>query len=957
MTVNRHFSKKNPFALCLLAFTLFFTQLLLVPASSIAATNLAAGKSTTESGHADVYGSGNITDGSQDTYWESVNNAFPQWVRVDLGSANTVNQVVLKLPSAWGNRNQTLSIQGSTNDSTYTPLAASQTYTFAAGSNTVTINFTSTSVRYVKIHFTANTSWPAGQLSELEVYNTSTPTPTPTPTTTPTPAPTPTPTPSGTYEAESAALTGGAKTNTDHTGYTGSGFVDGYWTQGATTTFTVNAATAGNYHVALKFGNASGSAKTLSIYVNGAKVKQTTLANLANWDTWSTKVETLTLDTGNNTIAYKYDTTDSGNVNLDNLQVAFTGPTSTPTATPTPTAIPTPTPTPTPTSTPTATPTPGTNLALNKAIVAGSVTQTYVAANANDGNPNTYWEGAANAYPNWIRVDLGGTSIINRVVVKLPASWGSRTQTLSVLGSVDDATYTTIVSSATYAFNPGANAVTIDFSSSTTRYVKLNMTANSGATGAQVAELEVYGSAAQTPTPSPTPTAAPSPTPTNINLALGKPTIVSSTESANYAGSNAVDGNTTTRWSSAYTDPQYFIVDLGSAQTVASVVLKWETAYARQFQIQTSTDNVSWTTVYSNYNGSGGINPIDFDPTTARYVKMYGIQRATAYGYSLYEFEVYGYSTESSTSTAVKKQQILNYLNSISGNHTLVGIENKDASHPTSHTDQITAMTGKVSSFWGGDFGFGSGAVNNRSTLIAEAKRQFSQGALVSLMYHACAPTRDEYCSWDDIGGGNPAKLSDAQFVELTTPGTNLYNAWINRLNTLSVYLQDLKDSGVVVVFRPFHEMNQCVFWWSCHKGPNGSARLYQITHDYLANTKGLDNIIWNWNVQDFSNLGTEVDAYNPGSAYFDMATLDVYNTGYTQNNYNTMLRVSGGKLIAVGECQFMPTASLLAQQNKWLYVMLWPDFISQNQSTLPALYSASNVLTLEEMPGWSFNP
>lgn len=199
MALKQLFFRKNPVLLCFLAFALLLAQMTLVPGTSKAATNLAAGKATAESGHADVYASSNVTDGNANTYWESVNNAFPQWVRVDLGSVNSVDQVVLKLPASWGTRSQTLSVQGSTDDSAYTTLAASQAYTFNANSNTVTINFTAASVRYVKIAFTANNGWPAGQLSELEVYkNSSTPTPTPTPTATPTPTPTLTPTPTPT---------------------------------------------------------------------------------------------------------------------------------------------------------------------------------------------------------------------------------------------------------------------------------------------------------------------------------------------------------------------------------------------------------------------------------------------------------------------------------------------------------------------------------------------------------------------------------------------------------------------------------------------------------------------------------------------------------------------------------------------------------------------------------------
>jgi hypothetical protein len=141
-------------------------------------TNLAAGRPTTESGHSDVYPSGNVVDSNQSTYWEGVNNSYPQWVQVDLGSSVSINKVVLKIPSAWGARNETLSVQGSTDNSTFTDIVGSATYAFAsATANTVTITFTATSTRYVRIRVTANTAWTAAQLSEVEVYGGSAPPP------------------------------------------------------------------------------------------------------------------------------------------------------------------------------------------------------------------------------------------------------------------------------------------------------------------------------------------------------------------------------------------------------------------------------------------------------------------------------------------------------------------------------------------------------------------------------------------------------------------------------------------------------------------------------------------------------------------------------------------------------------------------------------------------------------
>ncbi len=114
-----------------------------------------------------------MTDGDQNTYWESANNAFPQWVQVDLGSAQSASRVVLQLPAGWGARNQTLSVLGSTNGSTWTTLkAGSATYAFnPAANNTVTITFTASTQRYFRLNITANTGWPAGQISEFQVWN------------------------------------------------------------------------------------------------------------------------------------------------------------------------------------------------------------------------------------------------------------------------------------------------------------------------------------------------------------------------------------------------------------------------------------------------------------------------------------------------------------------------------------------------------------------------------------------------------------------------------------------------------------------------------------------------------------------------------------------------------------------------------------------------------------------
>jgi CARDB/Right handed beta helix region len=133
-----------------------------------------------------------------------------------------------------------------------------------------------------------------------------------------------------TYQAENAALSGGAAVATDHAGYTGTGFVAGYIDANkgyAATTFSVGAAGAGPHTLVLRYANGTGAAKTLSLYVNGVRLRQISLGATANWDSWGTRTDSVTLNGGTNSIRYGFDATDSGNVNLDKLDLtASAGP-------------------------------------------------------------------------------------------------------------------------------------------------------------------------------------------------------------------------------------------------------------------------------------------------------------------------------------------------------------------------------------------------------------------------------------------------------------------------------------------------------------------------------------------------------------------------------------------------------------------------------------------------------
>jgi hypothetical protein len=145
----------------------------------------------------------------------------------------------------------------------------------------------------------------------------------------------------------------------------------------------------------------------------------------------------------------------------------------------------------------TGTATTATNLALNRPTAQSSNVQTYVSANATDGNANTYWESANNAFPQWLQVDLGSTLSVGRIVLKLPpaTSWATRTQTIAVSAGTDGTTFTTVLAAATYTFNPATgNAVTITFPAVNARYLRITISANTGWPAGQASEFEVYSS-------------------------------------------------------------------------------------------------------------------------------------------------------------------------------------------------------------------------------------------------------------------------------------------------------------------------------------------------------------------------------------------------------------------------------------------------------------------------------
>ncbi|WP_433059497.1 discoidin domain-containing protein [Dactylosporangium sp. CS-033363] len=477
---------------------------------STTGSNLAAGKTFTSSSVNQTYQAGNAGDSNQETYWESSNNAFPQWVQVDLGSAVPVSSVVLKIPSGWGARTETLAVQGSTTGSSFSDIVASNAYNFAPGAgNAVTIPFTQTTTRYIRINVTANTGWPAAQISEVEVYG-------------PTSGDTTAPSAPGNlaYTIPGSGLIKLTWTaSTDN-----SGSIAGYdvYANGALRTSVAgnvltytdsqpDSATVAYYVKARDAaGNQSGNSNTVTRTGTSPDTQAPTApGSLAYTQPASGQIKlTWTASTDNSGSIAGYDVyannslrgSVAGNVltytdsQPDSATVAYyvkardaAGNASAASNTVTRTG--------------TGNPPTGTNVALGKTMEASGSVFTFVPANANDNSVTTYWEGAA-GFPATLTVKLGANHDISKLTLKLDPSsaWGQRTQNVQVLGrEQSSSTYTNLVSAANYTWNPASgNSVDITVSARVAD-VRLQFNSNTGAPSGQLAEFQVFGTAAPNP--------------------------------------------------------------------------------------------------------------------------------------------------------------------------------------------------------------------------------------------------------------------------------------------------------------------------------------------------------------------------------------------------------------------------------------------------------------------------
>jgi mannan endo-1,4-beta-mannosidase len=289
-------------------------------------------------------------------------------------------------------------------------------------------------------------------------------------------------------------------------------------------------------------------------------------------------------------------------------------------------------------------------------------------------------------------------------------------------------------------------------------------------------------------------------------------------------------------------------------------------------------------------------------------------------------------------------RELLKYLYSISGNHTMTGQHNYAGQQEVS-TKQALKVSGKTPAVYGTDWGFSKlgdkDSAYVRQATVEELKKQYAKGSIITITWHAVRPTDDEPVTFRQSVQG---KLTNAQFNDIITPGTVLYNRWAAQVDVIAGFLKQLQDAHVPVLFRGYHELNGNWFWWGGRRGERGTKAIYHQLWDRLVNHHKLTNLIWVWNVDQPSLPDRQFVDYFPGQQYVDVLSLDDYSV-FQQRFYDELNALSDGKVMAIGETAVPPAPAIYEKQPKWTWYMIWaglaggrPRRATTTAATLPTI-------------------
>ncbi len=253
---------------------------------------------------------------------------------------------------------------------------------------------------------------------------------------------------------------------------------------------------------------------------------------------------------------------------------------------------------------------------------------------------------------------------------------------------------------------------------------------------------------------------------------------------------------------------------------------------------------------------------------------------------------------------------------------------------PDYEMDYIEAATGKLPAMRGLDF------MNaDFNGVVERSKAWWNQGGLVTICWHTGINGK----------GYNESKEDVPDFEKLLTEGTPEHEAMIANWDKAAEALVQLRDAGIPVLWRPFHEFDGTWFWWGKDGGEN-FIKLWQMMYDRYTNEFGLTNLIW---VLGYS--GEVRDGWYPGDDYCDIIGSDTYDNSTNIKAWEKLEKINtSGKPMTFHECGNVPSVEQFEQDGcLWSYFMIWhTDFIKNNdKENLKAVYNSEKIITLDELP------
>jgi mannan endo-1,4-beta-mannosidase len=307
---------------------------------------------------------------------------------------------------------------------------------------------------------------------------------------------------------------------------------------------------------------------------------------------------------------------------------------------------------------------------------------------------------------------------------------------------------------------------------------------------------------------------------------------------------------------------------------------------------------------------------------------------------------------------------LLDFFYSISGKYTLTGQHNYPATRDR-NTQFATEYSGETPAIWSTDMGFAEAGDTDsylaRPDIVKEAIRQHKKGAFITICWHAVPPTVDEPVTFQPRGPFPPDSLAsvqgqllDEQFKEVLTPGTRLYQRWEAQVDSVAVYLKQLHEAGVPVLWRPYHEMNGDWFWWGGRVGDYSTADLYRQLYDRFTNYHKLTNLIWVWNVDRPSTPIRKFSNFYPGNETLDIVSLDVYGSDFNQDYYDSLKVLSHGKPMLFGEVGNPPFPEVMDAQPDWTSWVIWAGMVRNvTKKQYKMLYDDPRILTQDDPDFW----